>query len=128
MEYLEITDIFSMLQALLTGVLMGIYYDIFRFVRRIFKFSTFSVALQDIFFWITSAVPVFFICIKLNGGYLRIYFIIFTLAGWFIYFKTIGKLVFIVFDRIINLIRRTFATFRRGIIRIGEKLLLKKHR
>lgn len=128
MEYLEITDIFSMLQALLTGVLMGIYYDIFRFVRRIFKFSTFSVALQDIFFWITSAVPVFFICIKLNGGYLRIYFIIFTLAGWFIYFKTIGKLVFIVFDRIINLIRRTFATFRRGIIRIGEKMLLKKHR
>lgn len=128
MEYLEITDIFSMLQALLTGVLMGIYYDIFRFVRRIFKFSTFSVALQDIFFWITSAVPVFFICIKLNGGYLRIYFIIFTLAGWFIYFKTIGKLVFIVFDRIINLIRRTFATFRRGIIRIGEKLLLKKRR
>ncbi|MGN0475208.1 MAG: spore cortex biosynthesis protein YabQ [Acutalibacteraceae bacterium] len=98
----------------------------FRFVRRIFKFSAFSVAVQDIFFWLTSAVPVFFICIKLNGGYLRIYFIIFTLVGWFIYFKTIGKLIFIVFDRIINIIRRIFAIFRRRIIKIGEKVLLKK--
>lgn len=126
MQYLEITDIFSMLQALLTGAVMGVYYDIFRFVRRIFKFSAFSVAVQDIFFWVTSAVPVFFICIKLNGGYLRIYFIIFTLVGWFIYFKTIGKLIFIVFDRIINIIRRIFAIFRRRIIKIGEKVLLKK--
>ncbi len=128
MEYLQITDIFSMLQALLTGAIMGVYYDIFRFARRVFKFSSFSVAMQDIIFWITSAVPIFFICIRLNGGYFRIYFIIFTLLGWFIYFKTLGRLIFIVFDRIINAFHRVIATFRRGIIKIGEKILLKKSR
>ena len=126
MEYLHITDIFSMIQALLTGAVIGIYYDVFRFVRRIFRFSSFSVAIQDIVFWITSAVLVFFICIKLNGGYLRIYFIIFALAGWFIYFRTVGKLIFIVFDLIINTFRRVFATLRREIIKIGEKILSKK--
>ncbi len=126
MEYLSITDIFSLIEALITGAVMGIYYDVFRFIRRIFKFSTFTVAVQDVLFWITSAIPVFFICIKLNGGYFRIYFIIFALVGWFIYFQTIGKLIFIAFDLIINTVRRIFAMFRRQIIRFAEKILLKK--
>lgn len=125
MEYLQITDIFSMFQALLTGIGMGIYYDVFRFFRRIFKFSPFSVAMQDLIFWITSAIPVFFICIKLNGGFLRIYFIIFALAGWFIYFKTTGKLIFMIFDLIVNIFRRFFATIRRFFIKIAEKIYSK---
>lgn len=125
MEYLQITDIFSLFEALLIGVAMGIYYDVFRFFRRIFKFSSFSVALQDIMFWVTSAVIVFFICIKLNGGFVRIYFIIFALLGWFVYFKTVGKIIFKIFDFIISIFNRIFAMSRRFLIKISEKIFSK---
>lgn len=107
------------------GAAMGIYYDVFRFFRRIFKFSSFSVAVQDLMFWITSAVIVFFICIRLNGGFVRIYFIIFALLGWFVYFKTAGKIIFTIFDFIIGIFNRIFATVKRFFIKILEKIFSK---
>ena len=75
MEYTHITDLVSLLQALLVGVGMGVYYDVFRLRRRIFQFRWLSVALQDVIFWVTSAVAVFFVCVRWNGGYIRIYFV-----------------------------------------------------
>ena len=64
MEYTHITNLVSMLQALLVGVGMGVYYDCFRFWRRMIQCRWPSVALQDLVFWLTSAVAVFFICIR----------------------------------------------------------------
>ncbi len=125
MEYTHITDITSMLQALLAGAVMGVYYDIFRFVRRIFKFAPISVALQDVLFWITSAICIFFVCIKLNAGFIRIYFVIFVMVGWLCYFMTAGKFIFKIFDGIIKVFNRIFNTFKRVFIKILEKIYLK---
>ena len=62
MEYTYYTDLNSMLQALAAGIIMGVYYDIFRFARRLFHFSNFSVIIQDIIFWLSSAIYIFFVC------------------------------------------------------------------
>lgn len=99
-----------MLQALAAGVVMGIYYDLFRILRRLFRFSALSVAIQDILFWLTASVPFFFVCLKCNGGFIRIYFVFFALLGWFCYFMTAGKLIFLLFDKIICFFRRVFDT------------------
>lgn len=125
MEYTYVTGVASMLQALLAGVAMGIYYDVFRFLRRIFKFDDLSVALQDLLFWITSAVFIFFICLKLNSGFIRIYFVIFTMIGWLCYFMTAGKMIFKIFDGIIKIFNRIFDTIQRKIISISERIYLK---
>lgn len=125
MEYTHLTDITSLLQALLAGVAMGIYYDIFRFLRRIFKFSELSVVFQDLLFWITSAVFLFFICLKLNAGFIRIYFVIFAMVGWLIYFMTAGKLIFKLFDSIIKIFNRIFDTIQKLFIKILERIYLK---
>ena len=125
MEYLQLTSVISLIEALLTGVIMGIYYDIFRFIRRIFKFNSLAVAAQDVIFWATSAVAVFFICIRLNGGFVRIYFVIFAILGWFIYFKTAGKIIFIVFDFVLNIFSSIFAAIRKFIVKISEKIFSK---
>lgn len=125
MEYTHITDITSMLQALLAGAAMGIYYDVFRFLRRIFKFSDLSVALQDILFWITSAVLIFFVCLELNAGFIRIYFVIFVMIGWLLYFMTAGKFIFIIFDHIITFFNRIFDTAKKIILGILERIYLK---
>ncbi len=115
MEYTYYTDIFSMLQALAAGLIMGVYYDAFRFLRRIVHFESISVAMQDFFFWTTSAVYLFFVCVKLNNGYIRIYFVFFALVGWSIYFVTVGKIVFAAFDVIIKFISRILATVKKTL-------------
>ena len=125
MEYTHLTDLTSMLQALLAGVAMGIYYDVFRFLRRMIKFSELSVVWQDLLFWISSAVLLFFVCLRLNAGFIRIYFVIFAMIGWLVYFMTAGKLIFKVFDGIIKTINRIFNTFKKFFFQISERIYLK---
>ena len=122
MEYTHITDLVSLLQALLVGVGMGVYYDVFRLRRRIFQFRWLSVALQDVIFWVTSAVAVFFVCVRWNGGYIRIYFVLFVMCGWLLYFLTVGKMVFVILDIAINFTNRIFKIVQNKIIRSFEKI------
>ena len=106
MEYVYYTDLHSMFQALAAGVVMGIYYDIYRLLRRVIPFARASVAMQDLLFWVTSAVFLFFVCVRLNNGYIRIYFVVFSLIGWIIYFATAGRIVFAILDFIMKYIFR----------------------
>ena len=125
MEYTHYTTIYSMLQALAAGAVWGLYYDVFRLLRRMIHFSGFSVALQDVFFWLTSAVYIFFVCVRLNNGYIRIYFVIFALVGWGIYFATLGRVAFAVFDKIIGFLRRIFEKVKAGILSLLAKIYIK---
>lgn len=121
MEYTHYTDLNSMLQALAAGIIMGVYYDVFRFMRRMIHFSDFTVALQDIFFWLSSAVYLFFVCIRLNNGYIRIYFVLFALTGWAMYYATLGRIIFTIFDFVINHLRGVFKKIKNCIMSILSK-------
>jgi len=88
-------------QALLTGVAMGIYYDLFRIIRRIFACSYATIIAQDLFFWVTSAIGVFYFCIWCTGGILRVIFVLAALAGWGIYAATAGAVLLALVDRAI---------------------------
>lgn len=125
MEYTHFTSIISMLQALAAGIIWGVYYDVFRLFRRVIHFARITIALQDIVFWLTSAVFIFFVCIKLNNGFIRIYFVVFALVGWTIYFYTLGKMAFAVFDLIISCARRIIANMKSRIISIISKIYIK---
>ena len=85
-------------QALLTGVIMGIYYDIFRIIRRIFTCRYATIVAQDLFFWVTSAVVVFFVCIWCTGGHLRVIFVLAVLIGWGAYAASIGAMLMVAVD------------------------------
>ena len=125
MEYTYYTDLNSMLQALAAGIIMGVYYDIFRFARRLFHFSNFSVIIQDIIFWLSSAIYIFFVCVKLNNGYIRIYFVVFALIGWGVYFFTLGKIIFIIFDFIIKILRSFYYKIKKRITLSTVAILIK---
>lgn len=106
MEYTHVTDTISILQAMAAGIAMGAFYDCFRFLRRLNRYDNFSVALQDMAFWISSAICLFFVCIRLNNGFIRIYFIIFAFVGWLLYFAVAGRLFFAFLDRILSAVRQ----------------------
>lgn len=125
MNYLELTGIFSLFQALLTGIALGLYYDLFRFVRRIRTFTTLAVAMQDLFFWTTSAIAVFFICITLNNGYIRIYFVFLAFLGWIVHYLTVGKMIFAVFDFLINILLKILNKCKSRLIKLLGNIYLK---
>lgn len=122
MEYTHMTNLLSLLQALLTGVGMGVYYDCFRAARRMIRFSAVSVAVQDLFFWVSSAVVLFFLCLYFNNGFIRLYFVTAALFGWLGYSLTAGRLLIAVLNhvgglnnRIFDFIKNVGIRFLRGI-------------
>ena len=116
MEYTYTPGLFSLLQALAAGLALGLYYDVFRLLRRLFRFSAFSVAMQDILFWCSAAVGLFFVCLRWNADVIRVYFVFFTLIGWLLYLLTAGQMFFWLVDSVKKPICRVFEKIREAII------------
>lgn len=95
-------------KALLVGVALGIYYDLFRILRRVFHFGYAMILGQDLLFWLTGAVGVFFGSVVVYEGQLRILFVLAVFGGWGIYAATAGTLVITVVDFLLRVLRRVF--------------------
>ena len=123
----------AFVNAALLGVFLGMVYDVFRILRisrmpyivlagkfydiikiperkpwgvRFFtvsdKLLTFA---EDIVFWIIASAAEILFIYQVNGGAVRIYFIMCTFAGALLYFFTAGKITMFFSVRIIFLIR-----------------------
>jgi len=58
---------------ILTGILIGIIFDIFRVLRKSFKTSDLITYIEDIIFWLLSGSLLFFTIYKFNNGEVRNY-------------------------------------------------------
>ena len=110
-------------KALLVGAALGIYYDLFRILRRVFHFGYAMILGQDLLFWLTSAVGVFFGSVVVYEGQLRILFALAALAGWGIYTATAGALVMTVVDFVLSILRRVCGLiYRHTFLPLSEQL------
>ncbi len=92
--------------ALLTGAAMGVYYDVFRILRRVFSFGYAMILGQDILFWVSSGVGVFFGSMVVYQGQLRILFVVMALTGFAVYISTVGAAVLYAADFVISIIKK----------------------
>ncbi|MDR1001905.1 MAG: spore cortex biosynthesis protein YabQ [Oscillospiraceae bacterium] len=97
---------FSFVEALTVGVFVGIYYDIFRILRKIFDCKYVSVVIQDLFFWLTASVGIFFSVVWFNQGTFRLYFLVLIFVGWLIYYFTLGFVLLFITDFAVKRIRK----------------------
>lgn len=58
------------------GFLIGIVFDIFRILRKSFETSNFVTYIEDILFWIISALIVMYSLFVFNNGQFRAYIFI----------------------------------------------------
>ncbi|MCL2213174.1 MAG: spore cortex biosynthesis protein YabQ [Oscillospiraceae bacterium] len=116
------------------GAALGVIYDIFRIFRVAFpppateqkklkgKFNHSSfiynsiVFLQDIIFWIFSAVVTILFIFMANRGQVRIFALFGQLTGFGIYYFTIGRLVYKVAEKIVKFIRRVFRWIKKRVV------------
>lgn len=113
-------------EALLVGLIVGIYYDIFRIIRRIIHCRYANIVGQDIFFWVTSAIFVFFVTIKLNGGIVRIFFVAAALGGWLLYMATVGAVLMMVVDALVGFGRKMNTRLHKIVLSAGGKIAEKR--
>ncbi len=86
------------------GFLLGVYYDVFRVTRSIMHSGARSVFIQDVLFFLSSAVVTFLFALAVMDGRLRFYLFFGEVIGFTSYYFTIGRLVMRYAGRIISAI------------------------
>lgn len=116
-------QLYSLLVFTISGIAIGIFFDIFRILRRSFKTPDIITYIEDILFWIFSGIFFLFVLFKFNNGEIRNYVIIGMIFGILIYMLTISK-YFIKFNvAIIKFIKKILLYPIKLIFKIIKKLL-----
>ena len=76
---------------MICGIIIGIFFDIFRIMRKSFKTPDFVTYIEDIIFGILTGIFLIFILFVLNNGELRFYIFLALLLGNIVYLATISK-------------------------------------
>ncbi len=82
------------LYSLALGAVLCAFYDILRAFRKAGADSFISVFIEDIVFWLVSAVMVFLFFVSVTNGEIRGYVILFCVAGFLLYRITVGRIAF----------------------------------
>ncbi|SHK07519.1 spore cortex biosynthesis protein YabQ [Anaerobranca californiensis DSM 14826] len=96
------------------GVILGIIFDIYRFLVPTQKVKGIVQYILDFLFWIVVIVTTFVVLIFANYGEVRLYLIMGMTLGFILYFKTLSKLVI----KILTFIRTTIIKIYKFIYKL----------
>ena len=86
-----IQQLYSFLIFFISGVIIGIFFDIFRIIRKIFKVSNIHTYIEDIIFGLITGFFLIFITFIYNNGNIRFYMFIAIFLGILLYLKLLSK-------------------------------------
>lgn len=91
---------------IITGMILGIIFDVFRILRKTFKTSDIVTNIQDILFGIITGIILLSSIFLFNNGELRLYLFIGISFGILIYMLLISKYFIKINVAIINFIKK----------------------
>ena len=74
-----------------SGVIIGLFFDVFRILRKSFKTPDFVTYIEDIIFWILTGLFLIYIIFKFNNGEIRSYIFIGLGIGIVLYMLIFSK-------------------------------------
>lgn len=77
---------------IITGILIGLLFDVFRILRKSFHTADWITYIQDILFWILAGSMMLFSIFTFNHGEIRSYVFIGIIIGVVIYMLALSKL------------------------------------
>lgn len=115
-----------------SGVIIGLFFDVFRILRKSFKTPDFVTYIEDIIFWILTGLFLIYIIFKFNNGEIRSYIFIGLGIGILLYLLIFSKYFIKINVIIIKYLKAIFRTIFqiitypfKVILRIFDKLILK---
>lgn len=82
------------------GILLGVWYDLFRLVRLLTAPSARRIFGQDMLFFASSAAITLLLALPISSGRVRAFHLLALMTGFFCYYQTLGRLFYAVAKRI----------------------------
>lgn len=105
----------------MTGVIIGFIFDLFRSLRKSIKTSNIATYIEDILFWIIVGFIIINTILKFNYGELRLYIFIGLIFGAMIYFLTLSKIIVKFTAIVIEFIVKIFIRIKTILLKIFGK-------
>lgn len=109
----------------LTGVIIGILFDIFRVLRKSFKTSNIITYIEDIMFWILTGTLILYNIWYFNDGEIRFFMFLGMIMGILIYILTLSNLFIKINSSILEILKKIIGTLSiifRPIMSIFNKI------
>lgn len=121
-----------LLAAAFTGMLLLFVYDLLRIIRKLIPHKSWITGVEDLLFWVGSAVALFAMLYRENSGYIRGFAILGVLTGMLIYNLAFSAWVVkgsvFILEKILFFVSRPLVWTARLLkrpIRFGEKRMKK---
>lgn len=108
-----------------TGIVIGILFDIFRIWRRSFKTADWLTCLQDILFWLLTGLIVLFSIFQFNHGEIRSYVFIGIAIGVILYMLAISRFIVKNCVKVIQWMKKMLAYPIKKILQLIKKIFQK---
>ena len=113
LENATLLQLYSFLIYLVSGIIIGIFFDVFRILRKSFHTSDLLTYIEDIIFWIITGLFLFSkivllfnaLLFQISDGEIRIYNIIALLLGGILYLLTMSKIFIKINVKIMTFIK-----------------------
>lgn len=102
-----------LLFGLTAGIITGFIFDIYKTITQDKSTNKFIFFIQDILFWILTALVIYNFLLYFNYAYISMYIYLYIILGGFIYFKIFMK----SFRKISSLINKVFTKCIRIILK-----------
>lgn len=109
MDNIILSQLYSLLIFTITGIIIGVFFDIFRILRRSFKTPDIITYIEDILFWIFTGVFFITVLFKFNNGEIRSYVLLGLIFGIIVYMLIISKYFIKINTKIIKIIKKILA-------------------
>lgn len=106
MDNIILSQLYSLLIFTITGIIIGVFFDIFRILRRSFKTPDIITYIEDILFWIFTGIFFIMVLFKFNNGEIRSYVLLGLIFGIIIYMLFISKYFIKINIKIIEIIKK----------------------
>ena len=94
------------LVSVLLGFCLGLFYEIFRFLRAAIRHNAFFCGIEDFFFCMTCTFCTILLCYAYASGVVRWFVLVGILLGGYLYFTSLGQLISHATEAILRTLRR----------------------
>lgn len=103
---MSLNQLYIFLLFILTGIVIGIVFDIFRIFRRSFKTNDIITYVQDFLFWLVTGCILLFSIFTFNNGGLRGYIFIGIILGVLLHLLLLSKYFINIFVKKFSVLKK----------------------
>lgn len=77
--------------SLLSGIITGVFFDIYRLIRGFKNPNKILTIIQDLLFWTLTSIVIFIFLMYTNEGYINFYVYVCLILGVYLYLRLISE-------------------------------------